>query len=140
MRLFYDGPAHRGRLFAVYIVKKSLPFSAAHALRDYEGPCARVHGHNYRVEVEVAGESLLSNELLVDFYDLDALLQPLVDRLDHQLINEIPPFTEINPTAEAMAAWFFRELKKTWPQDASYKLRGVHVWETDDSCASYIDQ
>ena len=123
----------------MYVVKKSLPFSAAHALRDYDGPCARVHGHNYRVEVEVQGEKLGDNELLVDFYDLDAMLKPLVDRLDHQYLNEIPPFTEINPTAEAIAAWFFRELERIWPRDAGYVLKGVHLWETDDSCASYMN-
>ena len=123
----------------MYIVKKSLSFSAAHALRDYEGPCARVHGHNYRVEVEVWGAEVAANQLLVDFYDLDARLQPLVDRLDHQLINEIPPFTEVNPTAEALAAWFFHELARNWPEKAPYTLKGVHIWETEDSCASFVN-
>jgi len=123
----------------VYRVRKSLSFSAAHALRDYEGPCSRVHGHNYRVEVELYGPSLGKNQLLTDFYDVDAWLQPLVDRLDHRLINEIPPFTEVNPTAEALAAWFFHELKAVMPVSDSCFLKAVHIWETDDSCASFIE-
>ena len=123
----------------MYTIRKSLPFSAAHALRDYDGPCARVHGHNYRVEVIVEGSDTDDRELLIDFYDLDRLLQPLVDRLDHRLVNEVPPFTEINPTAEAMAAWFFRELAPGVAEATGNRARLVRVdlWETDDSCASF---
>ena len=122
----------------MYVVRKSLEFSAAHALRDYEGPCARVHGHNYRVEVEVQGPELDGRELLVDFYDVDRCLAPLLAKVDHQLLNEIPPFTEVNPTAEAIAAWFYRELARTLgPLAPGARLAAVHLWETPDSCASY---
>jgi 6-pyruvoyltetrahydropterin/6-carboxytetrahydropterin synthase len=124
----------------MYVIRKSLLFSAAHSLRDYDGPCARVHGHNYRVEVVVEGEETDDRELLIDFYDLDRLLQPLVDRLDHQLVNEIPPFTEVNPTAEAMAAWFYDSLAPRVAEATGNRARlsRVDLWETDDSCASYV--
>jgi len=125
----------------MYTVRKSLEFSAAHALRDYEGPCARVHGHNYRVEVEVRGPELDGRELLVDFYDVDRWLKPLVAQVDHRLLNEVPPFTEVNPTAEAIAAWFYRELKRALgPLPPGARLVAVHLWETPDSCASYGEE
>jgi 6-pyruvoyltetrahydropterin/6-carboxytetrahydropterin synthase len=125
----------------MYIVRKSMEFSAAHALRDYEGPCARVHGHNYRVEVEVQGPDLDERELLVDFYDVDRALVPLIATVDHQLLNEIPPFTEVNPTAEAIAAWFYRELKSALGSlPPGGRLAAVHIWETPDSCASYREE
>ena len=87
----------------MYEIQKSAEFSAAHALRDYEGPCARNHGHNYRIEIVVRGHTLDRQRLLIDFADLDRLLAPLVERLDHQNLNEIPPFDRVNPTAEASA-------------------------------------
>lgn len=125
----------------MFTVRKSLTFSAAHALRDYDGPCARVHGHDYRVEVEVRGETLNGQEILLDFYDLDRYLKPLLARVDHQFLNEIPPFTEINPTAEAIAAWFYRELKQAFASrpDDRVRLAAVHLWETPDSCATYSE-
>jgi 6-pyruvoyltetrahydropterin/6-carboxytetrahydropterin synthase len=119
-----------------------MEFSAAHALRDYEGPCARTHGHNYRIEVVVQGRDLDDRRLLIDFYDLKQMLRPLVDRLDHRDLNEVAPFTEINPTAEAIAAWFFEELKKEFERlgDSRIRLAEVHVWETPNSCASYSEE
>jgi 6-pyruvoyltetrahydropterin/6-carboxytetrahydropterin synthase len=123
----------------MFRVRKSLEFSAAHALRDYEGPCSRIHGHNYRVEVEVQGEELDGARLLIDFYEIDRMLRPLIGRLDHQFVNEIPPFDEINPTAEAMAAWFYRELTEAsrGRLRPGVRVAAVHLWETSDSCASY---
>ncbi|NNF07589.1 MAG: 6-carboxytetrahydropterin synthase QueD [Candidatus Eisenbacteria bacterium] len=123
----------------MYRVRKSQEFSAAHSLRDYDGPCARIHGHNYRVEVDVVGDKLDDQELLVDFYEVDRLLEPIVGKVDHQYINEIPPFVEINPTAEAIAAWFFRELEPLIQTTfgGRVKLAAIHLWETQDSCASF---
>ena len=123
---------------SIFTVRKSLAFSAAHALRDYDGPCARTHGHNYRVEVELCGEKTGDDELLIDFYTVDKILEPLIAKLDHQFINEIPPFTQINPTAEAIAAWFYREFSLSLPPGPT-KLKAVHLWETEDSCASYSE-
>ena len=125
-----------------YTIRKSMTFIAAHALRDYDGPCARTHGHNYRVEVEVQGERTDHRELLIDFYDIDALLNPLIQRVDHQFLNELEPFTTVNPTAEAIAAWFHGELKAgiAATPGPPVQLAAVHIWETDDSCASYSEE
>ena len=125
----------------MYEVQKSAEFSAAHALRDYEGPCARNHGHNYRIEIVVRGETLDGQRLLIDFSELDRILAPLVARLDHQNLNEIPPFDRVNPTAEAIAEWFYRGMAEPVAKatDGRARLRAVRLWETPDSWVVYFE-
>ena len=125
----------------MFEIQKSVTFSAAHSLRDYVGPCARNHGHNYRVEVVVRGKSLDPQEMLIDFDVLDRLLAPVVARVDHQNLNEIPPFDTLNPTAEAIAAWFYRELAlpvKETTQGRGF-LAAIRLWETPDACVLYSE-
>ena len=64
-------------------------FAAGHALREYKGKCENVHGHNYRVQVTVEGERLNSIGLLVDFVELKRVVRTVMDRLDHQFINDL---------------------------------------------------
>ena len=109
--------------------------AAGHALRNYKGKCENVHGHNYRVQVTVEGEQLQSNGLLVDFLDLKRALRAVADRLDHQWINDLPPFTELNPSAENIAKYFYDEVSGLL--GAAAQLRQVRVWETDTSIAVY---
>ena len=72
-------------------------FSSGHYLRDYHGKCENPHGHNYRVLVTLAGRDLEPNGLLLDFKLLKHILKPVVDYLDHHMINELEPFTTVNP-------------------------------------------
>jgi len=126
----------------MYEVQKSAEFSAAHALRDYEGPCARNHGHNYRVEIVVRGETLDRQRLLIDFSDLDRILAPLVARLDHQNLNDIPPFDKVNPTAEAIAEWFYRGMVEAVVKATGERARlaAVRLWETPDSWVVFSEE
>jgi 6-pyruvoyltetrahydropterin/6-carboxytetrahydropterin synthase len=111
-------------------------FAAGHALRGYKGKCENVHGHNYRVQVMVAGEQLDSTGLLMDFVDLRKGIEGLVERLDHRFLNDLPPFDRVNPSAENMAKYFCDELE---PQVREHGLRiqAVTVWETDTTSATY---
>lgn len=109
-------------------------FAAGHALRNYRGKCENVHGHNYRVEVAVAGPELDENGLLFDFSELKRRLRATSEYLDHQFINDLKPFDRINPSAENIAKFFFDELKGGL-QPASIAF--VRVWETDTSYAVY---
>ena len=68
-------------------------FAAGHALREYKGKCENVHGHNYRVQIAVEGEKLNRIGLLVDFVELKKAVREVADRLDHQFINDLEPFT-----------------------------------------------
>ena len=85
-------------------------FSAGHALREYKGKCENVHGHNYRVQVTVEGEQLNRIGLLVDFVELKRVVREIIAYLDHQFINDLEPFTRINPSAENMAKYFYDEV------------------------------
>ena len=114
-------------------------FAAGHSLRNYKGKCENVHGHNYRVRVTIEGAKLASNGLLVDFIDVKKQLLEIIDRLDHQFINDIEPFTVLNPSAENLAKYFYDELsgKLIANVEAPVKISEVRIWETDTSIAAY---
>lgn len=112
-------------------------FPAGHFLRDYEGKCANPHGHNYRVEVAVAAPELDHRGLLLDFANLKRELRDLCERLDHQMLNEVPPFDVRNPSAENIALYFYEELSRTLPRERGAAISEIRVWETDTACAIY---
>ena len=85
-------------------------FAAGHALRNYRGKCENVHGHNYRCQVTLAGAELDSIGLLVDFVELKKVVHAVLDRMDHQWLNEFPPFDVLNPSAENMAKYIYDQV------------------------------
>jgi 6-pyruvoyltetrahydropterin/6-carboxytetrahydropterin synthase len=109
-------------------------FAAAHALRNYRGKCENLHGHNYRVQVAIAGAALDENGLLYDFAELKGRLRKTSEYLDHQFVNELKPFDEINPSAENLAKFICDEIQKDLKNAA---VSWVKVWETDTSAATY---
>jgi 6-pyruvoyltetrahydropterin/6-carboxytetrahydropterin synthase len=120
----------------VFEVTKKASFSAAHFLRGYNGPCSRLHGHNWTVEVTIRATKLDAMGMVVDFMDLGRELDVLLEKVDHRNLNEMPPFDEVNPTSENLAAWFHRELS------ARLEKHGVapslvRIWELPDCSAAY---
>jgi 6-pyruvoyltetrahydropterin/6-carboxytetrahydropterin synthase len=112
-------------------------FAAGHALRNYKGKCENVHGHNYRVQITVQGDQLDSTGLLVDFLDVKGLIGGVVDYLDHQVINDLPPFDELNPSAENIAKYFYDRVSGGLKNEVPVRVSEVKVWETDTSSAVY---
>lgn len=114
-------------------------FSAAHCLRGYQGKCERLHGHNYRVRLTVAGPDLDDIGLLVDFKELKRRLNAAVEPLDHAYLNELEPFREKNPSAENIAAYLFAVLDHdlSRPAPRPVQVTRVRVWEADGRSASY---
>jgi 6-pyruvoyltetrahydropterin/6-carboxytetrahydropterin synthase len=115
-------------------------FAAGHALREYKGKCENVHGHNYKVQITVEGERLNRIGLLVDFVELKRVVREVVDRLDHQFINDLDPFTVINPSAENMAKYFYDEVSKKMDGtsgETATRISQIKIWETDTSIAVY---
>ena len=112
-------------------------FAAGHALRNYKGKCENVHGHNYRVRVTIAGDRLDAAGLLVDFVDIKRLMGGAIEYLDHRFINDLPPFDEINPSAENIAKYFYDRLSGGLKNDIPVRIAEVRVWETDTSSAVY---
>jgi 6-pyruvoyltetrahydropterin/6-carboxytetrahydropterin synthase len=116
-------------------------FSSGHYLRNYQGKCENPHGHNYRVLVTLAGAELDPAGLLLDFKILKTLLRPVVDYLDHQMINDLPPFTELNPSAENLARYFYQQTSLQLDQLTAGRVRvkDCTLFETDTSFARYYE-
>lgn len=112
-------------------------FAAGHALRHYHGKCENVHGHNYRCQVTLEGQELDSIGLLVDFVDLKKVVHGVLDRLDHQWLNDLPPFDKLNPSAENMARYIYQQVRDGMPSKDGVRLASVRLWETDTASATY---
>ncbi len=118
-------------------------FAAGHALRGYKGKCENLHGHNYRVRVSLCGPGLDSIGLLYDFRDLKQIIHCAVDRLDHQFLNDLPPFDVLNPSAENLARYFFEESERRLAErhpGNGVRVASVTVWETDTTTATYTKE
>ena len=121
-----------------YTLKVLTEFASAHTLREYPGACARMHGHNWKVETEVDANTLDEAGMGVDFKVIKDAARRIGERLDHRYLNDIEPFTEVNPTAENIAAYFFRELATELNNDR-IRVRSVTLWETDRACVRYTE-
>lgn len=140
----------------MYILKTEESFDSAHFLNGYQGKCANIHGHRWRVVVEVKSEVLSERGqirgMVVDFGDFKKELKDMTDLLDHTLIYEknslkqktIEALKEeefammevaFRPTAENFAKYFFDEFKKK-----GYEMNRVDVYETPNNCASYMER
>jgi 6-pyruvoyltetrahydropterin/6-carboxytetrahydropterin synthase len=123
----------------MYEVEIIATFSAAHRLRNYQGKCERLHGHNYRIHVTARAVSLGEDGMVMDFGDLKRATNLVLERLDHSYINEIKPFDGIEPSAENIAAFLFDEIGRQL-NDKSGTLHRVSVWESDTSRATFFKE
>ncbi|HTD64916.1 MAG TPA: 6-carboxytetrahydropterin synthase QueD [Candidatus Limnocylindria bacterium] len=116
-------------------LRKTFQFEAAHKLPNVpaEHKCARLHGHSFRIEVVVAGECDQRLGWLMDYADISEAFKPLLDRLDHYYLNEIPGLE--NATSENLAKWIWDRLKPKLPL-----LTELVVAETCMSCCVYRGQ
>jgi 6-pyruvoyltetrahydropterin/6-carboxytetrahydropterin synthase len=113
-------------------------FASAHALRNYKGRCENTHGHNWRVEVVMEGERLDDTGLLVDFLDVKRMMAEIIDRIDHQFLNELEPFDTVNPSAENIAQYFYQQMNEGLRDNpVAVRISAVKVWETDIQSATY---
>jgi len=121
----------------MYTISVQAHYDAAHLLRDHEGKCARMHGHRYVVEVALQAKEVGSKGMAYDFGDLKGHLRELAKRFDHQNLNEIPPFDEIESTAENQARFFFEEMKSRLPPELVGGLVYARVSESPGQWAQY---
>jgi len=122
-----------------YTLKVVTDFAASHALRNYEGACQRLHGHNWKIEVEVTASKLNDVGMAVDFKVIKVATKKVIENLDHYHLNDIPPFDKINPTAENIAAYLYQEIAKLINQD-NVSVSAITVWETERACARYSEE
>jgi len=121
----------------MYTISVQAHYDSAHLLRDYEGKCARLHGHRYVVEVALQATDVGRTGMAYDFGDLKRHLKDLAERFDHQNLNDVEPFTEIESTAENQARYFYDELKKRLPKALANGLLYARVWESPGQWALY---
>jgi 6-pyruvoyltetrahydropterin/6-carboxytetrahydropterin synthase len=115
-------------------------FCAAHALRGYDGKCRNTHGHNFKVQLTVAGERLNPLGILVDFKDVKAVLQTVIDEVDHQNLNELPEFATVNPSTENLCKFFYDRVAaglKAIPGGDGVRLVEVRIAETEQYAGVY---
>ena len=121
---------------ALYTLKIVTDFAAAHTLRDYPGACSRMHGHNWKVEVEVQATRLDSVGMGIDFKQIKQATRKVTDELDHYYLNEIPPFDRVNPTAENIASYIYQTVSELLNNER-IKVKAVTLWETERACVRY---
>lgn len=121
----------------MFELRVKVDFAAAHHLEGYPGNCARPHGHNWVVEVFAHSKELNSIGLAIDFRDLKGAAKELIEAWDHQDLNTLPDFKDMNPSAEQIARLTFERLsamlngRNTW-------IHKVTVWENERCSASYF--
>src|SRR5437588_8291993 len=108
-------------------------FSASHQLRLYDGSLEPLHGHNWRVRVTVAAEALDRIGVVMDFHELERLLDRIVGPLHNSHLNDHARLTAMNPSAENVAVYIAEELHLP----SGKRLSKVEVWETPQNCAIY---
>lgn len=125
----------------MYEVTVGAEFAAGHYLRNYRGKCENPHGHNYKVKITLWGSHLDAAGLLLDFKQLKHVMRPVVDRLDHQMINDIEPFTQLNPSAENLARYFFDETNAQLRDmtQGRVHVKDCTIYETDTTTATYYE-
>jgi len=122
----------------MYTLNVESKFASAHQLRGYRGKCENIHGHSWKVRASVCSDELNDIGLAMDFTDLKRILNDIAGPLDHVCINDIHPFTDINPSSENIAKFIFDSLKD---KVAPYRVRvkSVTVWESDTASATYTE-
>jgi 6-pyruvoyltetrahydropterin/6-carboxytetrahydropterin synthase len=119
----------------MYTLSIQKEISAAHQLRDYDGPCARIHGHNWKIRIEVSADELDHVGIAIDFSEIEKLLWQIIGPFDHRNFNDIAPFDKINPTAEHISRYVYREMVKVLPEGIA--IKNVQLWETDTYRVTY---
>ena len=124
----------------MFIVSVQAHYDSAHFLRNYHGKCERMHGHRYVVELALATSDLDQAGIAFDFVIVKKHLRDLAERLDHENLNELPPFTELEPSAENQARYFYEEMKRLLPSEMAEAVLYVKVWETPTQFALYSEK
>ena len=122
----------------MYELKIVSQLAAAHQLRDFEGQCENLHGHNWKVEVYVTGNDLQENGILIDFKWIKKATESVLQNLDHKFLNELESFREANPSSENIARYIYDSLSRDL-NNQKVTVSKVTAWESDSACATYTE-
>ena len=121
----------------MYRVSIERHFDAAHYLRGYNGKCENLHGHRYKVVVNLKTGTLDETGLAFDFTILKSTVDEILERFDHTCLNDKEPFTMINPSSENIASTIFNELKPHLNGHTAV-IESIQVWESPDAWVTYF--
>jgi 6-pyruvoyltetrahydropterin/6-carboxytetrahydropterin synthase len=122
----------------MYELKVITRFAAAHQLMMVAKECENLHGHNWKIEVCLVGETLNNAGVLMDFGEFKKKLSEIIERLDHKFLNELEYFNDsFPPSSENIANHIANELQASI-NDPLVKVSSVTAWESENACATYI--
>ncbi len=121
----------------MYELRVESDFAAAHFLREYEGKCENLHGHNWRIEVLLRGGKLDRAGMLVDFKHVKQVVAEVLERYDHKYLNELEEFKSQNPTTENISRIIYTAIGAKLPEGVS--IHRVTCWESEKCAASYFE-
>jgi 6-pyruvoyltetrahydropterin/6-carboxytetrahydropterin synthase len=113
-------------------------FAAAHQLKMVAKKCENLHGHNWKIEVCVAGENLNDAGILMDFGELKQNVSEIMTTLDHKYLNELDYFDDSNPPSSEIIAKYIATSLQTTLKDLNIKVTNVTAWESENACATYL--
>ena len=113
-------------------------FAASHQIYGYEGACGELHGHTWKVEVEVKTDQTDERGISFDFKELKAITESIVQQLDHHHLNEVSPFDRENPTAENLSRYIYEKVSEELPSHIN--ISRVTVWESENYAVSYSEE
>jgi 6-pyruvoyltetrahydropterin/6-carboxytetrahydropterin synthase len=121
----------------MFLLNVKASYDSAHFLRNYRGKCENLHGHHYVVEAGLAFDDVGEGGMAFDFTDAKRHLRAIAGELDHQNINDLEPFTTLEPSAENQARWIFQQMQARLGEQMAEHLVYVRVWETPNQWAQY---
>jgi len=121
----------------MYELKVRTHFAAAHQLKLVALKCENLHGHNWKIEVYLKGRELNDAGVLMDFGEIKAAVNGIMNELDHKYLNELECFKSRNPSSENIANYIAHALQEKI-NTTGVKVSRVTAWESDDACATYF--
>ena len=120
----------------MYEVTIKRSFSAAHMLKDADGTCEKLHGHNFIVEVSVCSIAIADAGILIDFRILKQKVDEILKDFDHKYLNEISQFTSVSPSSENIAKLIYDRISEKI-KEKNLGVSRVTIWESEDARVSY---
>ena len=122
----------------MYELKVVTHFAAAHQLKMVGEKCENMHGHNWKIEICLVGETLNAAGVLMDFGEIKQHVSEIMTRLDHKFLNELEYFGDNNPPSSENIACYIAYALQALIKDPEVKVARVTAWESEDACATYI--
>ncbi len=114
-------------------------FAAAHQLKMVAEKCENLHGHNWKIDVTVAGNELNEAGVIIDFGELKIFIEEIMNELDHKFLNELEFFKDGNPSSENVAVHIAQRLQKSLDKHSpAIRVASIAAWESDNACAKYF--